>query len=412
MSGDRQRKAALLIIFLTVLIDLLGFGMVIPLLPIYARQFTVDESGWVIGALMSSFSLMQFLCAPLWGRISDSVGRRPVLLIGLAGSTLFYFLFGVATARASLGWMFVSRIGAGVAGATISTAQAYIADVTPLEGRTRGMALIGAAFGLGFTLGPLIGAAALLGSGSVGLSPWPGYVAAMLAGSALVLAAFRLPESFHPGAAPAEANWLDLGALVNVIAVPTVALLLATVFVAVLSFANFESTVSLLLKEPDGGFGFEFHQVLLVFAYIGFVLSFAQGFLVRRAAGRFSEIALALGGAIVSLLGFGLLAVAGSSGNFVLLLVALAIEVTGFSFVTPSIHALLSRRTDPAKQGRILGVAQSASALARIFGPLIGIRLFHVGAALPFVAAAGLMVLALAFIAAAGWQGRDYDAAA
>ncbi len=411
MPGDRQRKSALLIIFLTVFIDLLGFGMVIPLLPIYATQFTVDESGWVIGALMCSFSVMQFLCAPLWGRLSDSVGRRPVLLIGLAGSTVFYTLFGVATARESLMWMFVSRIGAGVAGATISTAQAYIADVTTLEGRTRGMALVGAAFGLGFTFGPLIGAAALLGSGDVGLSPWPGYAAAILSGGALLLAAFRLPESLRAGAAPAESKWLDLGTLATAISVPTVGLLFATIFIAVFSFANFESTVSLLLKESQGGFALEFHQVLLVFAYIGLVLSIAQGFLVRRMAGRFSEVNLATGGAMVSILGFFLLAAASGRSSFALLMAALAIEVIGFSFVTPSIYALLSRRTDPAKQGRILGVGQSASALARIFGPLIGIRLFYVGATLPFIAAAGLMVVGLVLITAARWGGRDYEAA-
>src|SRR5437762_7133289 len=120
------RRGSLLVIFLTVFIDLLGFGMVLPLLPIYAKQFTTDKSGLVIGLLMASFSAMQFLFAPVWGRLSDRVGRRPVLMIGLSGSVLFYGLFGLATVWKSLAWLFISRIGAGISGATISTAQAYI----------------------------------------------------------------------------------------------------------------------------------------------------------------------------------------------------------------------------------------------------------------------------------------------
>src|SRR5688572_13611028 len=139
-------------VFLTVVVDLIGFGIVLPLLPLYAERY--DAKGWQIGLLFSSFSAMQFLFAPIWGRISDRVGRRPVLLLGLAGSVVFYTVFGLAD---SLAWLFVARIGAGVCGATISVSNAYIADVTPREQRARGMALIGAAFGIGFTIGPPLG---------------------------------------------------------------------------------------------------------------------------------------------------------------------------------------------------------------------------------------------------------------
>lgn len=171
-SNDRQTavtrssKAPLLIIFLTVFIDLLGFGIVLPLLPRYAKSFSA--TGLQLGLLMASFSIMQFLFAPIWGRISDRVGRRPILILGLAGSALFYSLFGYCTSLGPQGkllglgvlpWLFLCRIGAGIAGATIPTAQAYIADVTGPEQRARGMALIGAAFGIGFTFGPLLGAA-------------------------------------------------------------------------------------------------------------------------------------------------------------------------------------------------------------------------------------------------------------
>ena len=207
------RKISLGIVFATVSIDLLGFGLVMPLLPIYAREFSSNYSyfGQVLVniGLMVSFSTMQFLFAPLWGRVSDRIGRRPVLLMSLAGSTLFYALLGLGSAWRSLAWMITARIGAGIAGATIPTAQAYIADVTPAQQRTKGMALIGAAFGLGFTLGPLVGAAAVWmdwTAGPHGMSPMPGYVASLLSATALTVALFKLPESCNLSITPVNAN--------------------------------------------------------------------------------------------------------------------------------------------------------------------------------------------------------------
>src|SRR3954454_3958052 len=138
-SQDEPRGGSLLVIFLTVFIDLLGFGMVLPLLPIYAKSFGVEEKGWIIGVLMASFSAMTFIFAPLWGKASDRIGRRPVLIVGLIGSVGFYLLFGLATVWKSMAWLFVARIGAGIAGATIPAAQAYVADVTSLKNRAKGM---------------------------------------------------------------------------------------------------------------------------------------------------------------------------------------------------------------------------------------------------------------------------------
>src|SRR3984893_4496256 len=173
----RASRSALLIVFLVVFIDLLGFGIVLPVLPLYASDiltplFPGDAQrllrGGILGLLMASFSAMQFFFAPIWGRISDRIGRRPILLLGLFASVVFYTLFGVASQVGAHGWLrlalallFVSRLGAGVAGATISTAQAVIADTTTPERRARGMALIGAAFGIGFTFGPLLRFASL-----------------------------------------------------------------------------------------------------------------------------------------------------------------------------------------------------------------------------------------------------------
>lgn len=412
-DGDSApSRGSLLVIFLTVFIDLLGFGMVLPLLPIYAQAFGVRERGWEIALLMSSFSAMTFVFSPLWGRLSDRIGRRPVILIGLFGSAVFYALFGVATLWQSLTWLFITRIGAGVAAGTIPTAQAYIADVTSVKTRAKGMALIGAAFGLGFTFGPLIGYAALVFSKSasdIGTSPWPGYAAAALSGLAFVLALVLLPESLRPGIHRSHHAVLDLRAWADALSMPSIPAILLTSFVSVVSFGAYETTLSLLLKSPL--FGFSFADVLLFFAFIGFTLSVAQGLLVRRLAGKVSEVTMATAGALVTMLGFVLLSLAGRLGNVWFLVAASAVEVTGFSLMTPSLQSLLSRRSDPAKQGGILGVGQSVSALARVAGPLIAVPLFFRQPTLPYWTAMAMMGGALAIFVLWARRGKDYATA-
>src|SRR5271156_3268410 len=209
-APPRSNRSALLIVFLVVFIDLLGFGIVLPMLPRIARLYVAElvpetepkTIGAIVGLLMSSFSLMQFFFAPIWGRISDRIGRRPILLLGLAGSVLFYTLFGYAAslptdtrsaAILALALFFIARIGAGIAGATIATAQAVIADSTPPDKRKHGMALIGAAFGIGFTFGPILAAVALIALPD-NLEA-VGYVAATLSLVALVLGIRLLPET-------------------------------------------------------------------------------------------------------------------------------------------------------------------------------------------------------------------------
>jgi MFS family permease len=418
-------KSSLLVIFLTVFIDLLGFGMVLPLLPIYGQQFarqfhlaeTSDDIGLLIGLLMSSFSIMQFLFAPVWGRLSDRIGRRPVLMIGLAGSVVFYTLFAIATTMQSLTGLFIARIGAGIAGATISTAQAYIADVTSHQERTKGMALIGAAFGLGFTFGPLVGWLALTGD-QTAPGPGPGYAAAALSAIALGLAIRRLPESLDPANKPPRRAWFDFTALSDALATPSIGLLLLTSFLCVFAFANLEATIALVLRDESGPFRYSFRNVMLVFAYTGLVLSLAQGLLVRRLAGRIGEATMAVIGAVLEIAGFVLLRrtiEAGGEG----LLIALGAVVVGFAFLTPAINSLVSRRTDPARQGGVLGVLQSANSLARIFGPMAGARLFfhnrlaaewNVPApTLPLYLAAAIMCLGLVLIVIAARRGRDFQ---
>lgn len=422
------RKGSLLVIFLAVFIDLLGFGMVLPLLPLYAREFAgvlgidVDspKMGLLLGLLMASFSAMQFLFAPLWGRLSDRIGRRPILLIGLAGSAICYTLFGLATVWKSVEWLFIARIGAGIAGATISTAHAYIADVTTKETRAKGMALVGAAFGLGFTFGPLLGYFALEGDAAVP-GPGPGYAAAALSAAAFVLALLKLPESLQRDhAAHAGRGWLNLSALSDAVAIPSLAALLATVFLCVFAFANFESTLSLLVKDPHGAFNYSYRDVLLVFAFVGFVLTLAQGMLVRRLSGRLSEGTMATAGAVAEVAGFIWLATSIQNPSLASLLGALCVIVTGFAFITPSLNALISRRSDPTKQGSILGVSQSVSSLARILGPMAALPLyttsdlanrFHIArGSTPFWFAAALMSLGIILITIAARTGSDFPA--
>ena len=419
-------KGSLLVIFLTVFIDLLGFGIVLPLLPLYADIFGTDPSGFVIGMLMASFSIMQFIFAPIWGSVSDRIGRRPVIIIGLTGSVVFYILFGFAALNQSLAWLFITRIGAGIAGATIPTAQAYIADTTTKENRSRGMALIGVAFGLGFTLGPLFAyfsvpnlappagadpSAIVYGDPGAG----PGFVAAGLSAIALLLAIFLLPESHKPGSGSTEHSrkWFDVSAWKTAVSSRAMVFLLAGFFVCIFSFASFETTLSMLIKGSktfaEAPFNFTFKQVCLTFALIGLMVAIVQGGIVRRLSKKVSERNLAVSGAIIEVIGFGVLSFAVKAASVGWLFGALAIIVTGYSLMQPSLYALISRWSDPSKQGRALGVSQSVSAMARIFGSALGIPMLKAFILLPYIAASASMLIVAGLVAIACKTGVDFD---
>jgi len=244
----RVRKPSLLVIFLTVFIDLVGFGIVLPLLPRYSERF--GAQGWMIGAIIASFSVMQLLLAPWWGRLSDRIGRRPVLLVSNAGSAVAYALFALAAWPAlapgtALAVLLASRVFAGACGANIAVASAYIADITPAEKRSKGMGLIGVAFGLGFILGPALGAFSARAFGLAG----PGGVAAALCAANFVLAWFILAESRAPGAAPMKPR-PRLGQIAHTLRLPRVGLLVGLYFLATFCFAIFETTLPLLLGSP------------------------------------------------------------------------------------------------------------------------------------------------------------------
>ena len=425
----RSSRSALFIVFLVVVIDLLGFGIVLPLLPRYGELYVgswlgtpaaavaAQQHDWrvgaIVGALLAIFSLMQFIFMPIWGRISDRVGRRPVLLIGLGGSVVFYTLFGYASDLPAAQWaglalllLFLSRLGAGVAGATVSTAQAVIADCTPPERRKHGMALIGMAFGIGFTIGPLVAVASLYWA-PPDYEGVVGYCAAGLSLIALVLGLLMLPETRRFGAAPPlRRKWFDTRATRFVLGSAAVGPVVAAYFLTTLGFAMFEVTLSLFFKDAldisDKNNG-------LMFAYVGVVLALAQGGLYRRLAHRVSEPTFMAAGMVLMGLGVASLAGVNALANahamgfgwmLALVLATLAVAVVGFALLTPSATALVSRRSDPEKQGEVLGVNSSASAMARILGPMISLPLYFVTAdhLLPYLVAGGLMLLMLALI--------------
>ncbi|MBA3316018.1 MAG: MFS transporter [Planctomycetota bacterium] len=396
---SRSRSASLAAIFAVVFIDLLGFGIVLPLLPRYGKYFDAEVG---LGALVAVFSAMQFIFAPMWGRLSDRIGRRPVLLVGLAGSVVFYGLFGVATGLdkdatllglTPLAWLFISRIGAGIAGATISTAQAYIADVTGPADRAKGMALIGAAFGAGFTFGPLLGAAFVSDDLAAAPSPLPGYLAAGLSAVAFVAAVFVLKEPERLAATQARA--LPVGRW-TLLRDPVRMAIFGQIFLTTAAFAMFESTLALLSRH----LGYSDRDNFYLFAFVGVTLTLAQGLLVRRWAWKLGERRMAPLGIAYLAIGLVMLAFLESRGAFgnVIFYGALLFCVIGFAFVTPALQSLLSLTTPADRQGSVLGLGQSASALARIAGPVIGVGLFQRSVPLAYGVAAAVMLAGLAAI--------------
>jgi len=412
---QNARGGALLVIFLTVFIDLLGFGIVLPLLPLYGDQFATDPGGWQIGALMASYSLMQFFFSPIWGGLSDRVGRRPIIIFGIAGSVVFYTLFGIAAIYHSLTGLFIARIGAGICGATVSTAQAYIADSTTKENRTRGMALIGMAFGLGFTFGPVFALFAVWGRSEAELGAGPGFAAAALSGVALLCAIFLLPESrkMETGDAVRRAAWWNVNAWKTVLHNQGLRLLVAAFALFILAFALFETSMSMLVKGSkdfqDAPFDFTFEQVCLMFAGIGFLAAMMQGGVVRPLSRRISNPVLAMTGASLQIAGFLIFVIAVTQESLAILFTGLVVIVMGYAALQPSLYALLSRWSDPNRQGLVLGTSQSASAIARILGAGFSIPLIKWSVPLPYWTSTGLMLFGTLLLWWACRVGSDFS---
>ncbi|MGA2410399.1 MAG: MFS transporter [Candidatus Binataceae bacterium] len=379
--GASRNRAPLIILFLTVFIDLLGFGIVIPFLPLYAERMHVSAAG--IGLLLAIYSLMQFLFAPVLGRISDYIGRRPIIMLGLFGSSAGYLLYGLA---GSFVMLLVSRAVHGACAATISTAQAYVADTTDDSGRAHGMGMIGAAFGLGFVLGPAIGG--LLGHSSMRT---PIFFAAALTFANLLFAAFRLPESHQPDPherinikvlieplihLPAELTRYRLGRL------------FAISFLATSAIAGFEATFAMMIPLVYG-YGPSGVGGLLTLA--GLVQAITQGYLLGKIVKRTGELPLIRIGLIILAIGLAPLASLSSHRLLMLLLSMIAI---GYGLASPSVASLISKHAGRDKQGEVLGANQSAQSLARILGPIVAGAAYEWLGPQPVYFLAGIIALA------------------
>jgi MFS transporter, DHA1 family, tetracycline resistance protein len=378
------QRRALVPVFVTVLLDLIGFGMILPLLPFYAQEYEATPA--LIGWLFGSYSLAQLVFAPLLGRLSDRVGRRPVLLGSIAGGILAYLLF--ANAR-TYGMLLLARSLAGVAAANYSIAQAYVADVTPPKDRSRAMGMVvGAAFGLGFILGPALGGFIAHFSGHRAVP----FTAAALGAVNLILAMVWLRESLPPevrGRSTGE-SWLDPRGIAAVWRDAQVRGLILLFFLVTFCFSMMETTLALFCQAR---FDFGVAETSWLFVFIGAILVGVQGGAVGPLVRRFGERRLILAGIV--LMGAGLLLLPWAT-LWWLILPALALLAVGAGVHSPSSLGLLSLLTDEGTQGGTSGVYRSFGALARTLGPLAGPWLFGaVGIAWPFWAAGVLMLAAL-----------------
>jgi DHA1 family tetracycline resistance protein-like MFS transporter len=388
-------------IFLTVFLDLLGFGLVLPFLAKEARD-VFGVSAFVATLLGSVYSLMQFAFVPIWGRVSDRVGRRPVLIWSIAGTALTMASLGAGlTWGHCVLWLFAARIFGGVATANLGTASAYIADITKPEDRAKGMGLIGAAFGLGFIIGPGLGGglARIAIDGRHGAVPC--FVAAGLSLVNLVWVVLGLAESLPPerrAKTPRrKLTPLNIEAVREAFALPGVALAVAVNFLVILSFTNLDQTFTFFCGDL---FGIDERGTGYVLAFIGIVAALVQGGLVRSLAKRFPESALMRAGAFIQVLAFAGLVAAGTWASHGMLFASGALLALGNGLTQPSTAAFVSRRTPSDRQGGTLGVNQSFASLARTFGPATGGWLYaNIGPRAPYTAAAIGMVVALTLAA-------------
>ena len=399
-----HRKPSLLVIFLSVFIDLIGFGIVLPLLPGYAEDnFRPDFSakGLVIGGIIASFSAMQFFFAPLWGRLSDRIGRRPVMLISNLGAAGSYALFAVACSlggTTGLVWILISRMFAGICGANLSVASAYIADISPPEKRTARMGLIGMAFGLGFIFGPALGAFSIEIFHS---KQAPGWVAASFCAANFILGWFILGESRQPNSAPVAPR-PKMNQWSHTLAQPKLGLLILVFFFATFCFTCFESTFPLIAKDIFAKHMAFFsgekymRHVGYLFTYAGLWAAVVQG-VIGKLVKKFGEPKLIFVSLIIFAIGLVGLPFAKNIWEILSVLTILAI---GSGLNRPPVFGMISLSSSPHEQGANLGVAQSFGSLARILGPIFASTLFFVKPSLPYVICGGIALLTGLF----AWQ--------
>lgn len=391
---SKQSKSHLTLIFITIFLYLVGFGIMIPIMPIISRNF--GASPFIVGLLMSVYSIMQFLFAPLWGRMSDQHGRRPILIFCLIGEAISYFIFAISQ---SLTGLFIARILAGFFGASISTASASVSDATPKAERSRGMALVGAAFGLGFMVGPAVGGGlALLGeSWFPELGPLFGmkFASASVGLLCLITASFagwKLKETVHlsrqsKSEPHKSSRFARLGLYLRK---PLIGPLIGNYFLNSLALSVMEATLILFTADR---FNWTIKEVSFGFAYIGILSTINQGFLVRKLLPIWGERSLIKIGFSLQAIGFFLIA---TSHSISWLAVAMTLFSIGNGFVNPSLLGSISVLAAQDEQGEALGTTQGTASLGRIFGPIIGgLAYGYIGITSPFFISMFLALLAL-----------------
>lgn len=385
----KTNKGAMGTVFLTVFLDLIGFGMIIPLVPLYGRQY--HATGWHLGILGAGYSLMGFFFTPFWGRLSDRVGRRRVMLMSMAGGSASYLVFGLAQAWPLL---LASRLLAGFFAGNIAAAQAVVADITTPETRAKGMGLIGMAFGLGFILGPPL---SVLATHFGGL-PAPGLVASGLGLANLVMAFFILPETLPPESRLDKprallSSPLDLTSLRQALAKPGLGILLLFLFGSTLAFSNLEQCFSLLFSTRFGGSANEaIARTGWMLTWLGVLTAVVQGGLIHPLTRRFGERRLLGVGMALQALGIFGMPFMPSYLSYGLLMMPLA---AGSGLINPSLSSLLSRSASSKDQGGVLGLGQGLSSLARALGPFIGLSAFEWDLRLPFLIGGSIMLILL-----------------
>jgi len=363
-----MKRSPLLVIFTTIFIDLIGFGIVMPVLPFYVEGTRFNATPRTVGLLFASYSVMQLIFAPILGRLSDRYGRRPVLLVSIIGTGIGFLIIGFAS---TLWMLFAGRILDGITGGNISTAQAYIADVTTKENRARGMGLVGAAFGLGFVFGPAIGGI---------LSHWgisvPFIFAASLAFANAILLYFTLPEtvtSDHPARVSA-ARGRSWSQVFSALKQPRLGFVLTIYFLFIVSFSIMSTVFSLFTMFS---FGYDASHTGYLFAYVGVIGAIIQGGMIGRLAKTFGELTLVVIGSLLFGLSLFLLPFTGAHTGLLTLLVVGGAFAVGNALSTPSLTSLASKSASEAEQGVVLGVTQSVASLARAVGPSIAAFLIY-----------------------------------